>query len=610
MRVLVLSLATLAFAQTAAAQAPPVEAFGRLPSVSDAAISPDGSRLALAYQPADQSFVRVIDLDRGEGIYSAAIGEQSTLHDVDWVDDQRVSFLLRRTFRPDQVLPTNVRYVGAPRRVDFYRHGVADVTTRRTQLLTTNEDDPWQDQGAALIAPIAGDPGFARMIGRAPGIQTRHETLYRVNLSSGGVRVAAPRGVNRETVDFLLDENGAVIARVDIDDAANRSRVYVYDGETPRLLRDEVTDTGDPIALKGLLADGRIAAMDWDAQEEFWVLYAIDRATGASEIIYRRDGASLDGAIIDPWTRRVIGVTWTNTESEQHFFEPQLEQIHQTVRANFPLGSASLLNWSNDRRRIVVYGERGLDGGAYYVYTPATQAFDRVGFRYPELSGVDSGERQALTYRARDGVRIPAYLTLPPGREARNLPLIVLVHGGPASRDTLDFHYWAAFLASRGYAVLQPNFRGSSGYGASWQRAGWRQWGGLMQTDVEDGIGPLSRAGIIDPSRVCIVGASYGGYAAWREQRSRRTSIAAPPASPGSRICRNSYASARYNPAPRAARRIIGASPSATAPKTAKRSAVFHPPTWPTACARPSCSFTAPTIPSCRSTSHAACCAR
>ncbi|MBY0568533.1 MAG: prolyl oligopeptidase family serine peptidase [Hyphomonadaceae bacterium] len=88
------------------------------------------------------------------------------------------------------------------------------------------------------------------------------------------------------------------------------------------------------------------------------------------------------------------------------------------------------------------------------------------------------------------------------------------MHGGPASRDTLDFDYRAAFLASRGYAVLQPNFRGSSGYGATWERAGWRQWGGLMQTDVEDGVAALARSGRIDGARVCIVGASYGGYAA------------------------------------------------------------------------------------------------
>ena len=98
--------------------------------------------------------------------------------------------------------------------------------------------------------------------------------------------------------------------------------------------------------------------------------------------------------------------------------------------------------------------------------------------------------------------------------QARNLPVVLLVHGGPHARDTMDFDWWASFLASRGYAVLQPNFRGSTGYGASWERAGRRQWGGLMQTDLEDGVAALVRGGIADPARLCIVGASYGGYAA------------------------------------------------------------------------------------------------
>jgi dipeptidyl aminopeptidase/acylaminoacyl peptidase len=96
----------------------------------------------------------------------------------------------------------------------------------------------------------------------------------------------------------------------------------------------------------------------------------------------------------------------------------------------------------------------------------------------------------------------------------RNLPLVVLVHGGPTARDDFEFDWWASFLASRGYAVLQPNFRGSSGYGAAWEEAGYREWGRLMQTDVEDGALVLGRNGIADPERICIVGGSYGGFAA------------------------------------------------------------------------------------------------
>jgi dipeptidyl aminopeptidase/acylaminoacyl peptidase len=155
-----------------------------------------------------------------------------------------------------------------------------------------------------------------------------------------------------------------------------------------------------------------------------------------------------------------------------------------------------------------------MDGGGYYLFTAADNRMRRLAMAYPELGDRVRGEQQAIRYRARDGVRIPAILTLPAG-ERRNLPLVLLPHGGPHGvRDTLGFDYWATFLASRGYAVLQPNYRGSGGYGDAWQRSGYRQWGGVMQHDLDDGVDALARSGIIDPTRVCIVGGSYGGYAA------------------------------------------------------------------------------------------------
>ena len=117
-------------------------------------------------------------------------------------------------------------------------------------------------------------------------------------------------------------------------------------------------------------------------------------------------------------------------------------------------------------------------------------------------------------YKARDGLDIPAYLTLPPNRAPKNLPTIIYPHGGPATRDQLTFDWIAAFLASRGYAVLQPNFRGSSGYGEKFEIDGYGQWGLKMQDDVTDGVKKLIADGISDPKRICIMGASYGGYAA------------------------------------------------------------------------------------------------
>jgi dipeptidyl aminopeptidase/acylaminoacyl peptidase len=137
-----------------------------------------------------------------------------------------------------------------------------------------------------------------------------------------------------------------------------------------------------------------------------------------------------------------------------------------------------------------------------------------VGDEYPALADAPLGEVRSLSYKARDGTSIPAYLTLPPGAAQKNLPLVVLPHGGPEARDEYEFQWWPQFLATRGYAVLQPQFRGSTGYGDAFRRAGYGQWGGLMQDDVTDGVKAMIEQGIADPKRVCIVGASYGGYAA------------------------------------------------------------------------------------------------
>jgi dipeptidyl aminopeptidase/acylaminoacyl peptidase len=170
---------------------------------------------------------------------------------------------------------------------------------------------------------------------------------------------------------------------------------------------------------------------------------------------------------------------------------------------------------SHDGKRMTVFSTSPTDPGSYYVFEPEAKRLSRFAGVNDQINPAQMARTKYVHYTARDGLSIPAYLTLPVGRKASRLPLIIMPHGGPYGvRDTLDFSSEVQFLANRGYAVLQPNFRGSDSYGEAFHKKGEGQIGRVMQDDLDDGMDWLVKDGIVDPARICIVGASYGGYAA------------------------------------------------------------------------------------------------
>ena len=172
------------------------------------------------------------------------------------------------------------------------------------------------------------------------------------------------------------------------------------------------------------------------------------------------------------------------------------------------------MSWDLSRQKVIVKVDGPFQPSAFYLLDRSTHKATKIATTYRELTQADLGQVKPYPYKARDGLDIPGYLTLPPGKQPKNLPVVIMPHGGPMARDSLGFDWWAQFLANRGYAVLQPNFRGSSGYGEKFLEAGYGQWGLKMQDDVTDGVKKLIADGIADPKRICIVGGSYGGYAA------------------------------------------------------------------------------------------------
>ncbi len=311
---------------------------------------------------------------------------------------------------------------------------------------------------------------------------------------------------------WWLDGHGNVVARVEDLRAPPIDRLQFFNGGSWRDIQDFDSSDGIGVWVTGVTLDGKGLALLSRGQR--YVLERYDLATGQpSGILYANDKYDVN-ALNDDWTRRVIGATFIADKQEYVYFDESREAAQKGIEAVFSGLDAVAVSSTQSGDNLIVATESPKQPPAYYFLDRATHQATKIASEYPNLQPEDLGEMEPYPYKARDGLDVPAYLTLPPGRTAKNLPVVVMPHGGPDARDYEHFDWWAQFLANRGYAVLQPNFRGSAGYGRAFTEAGLHQWGLKMQDDITDGVKKLVADGVADPKRICIVGASYGGYAA------------------------------------------------------------------------------------------------
>ena len=229
-----------------------------------------------------------------------------------------------------------------------------------------------------------------------------------------------------------------------------------------------------------------------------------DAKYDVDDVIANSPDDDLDGIVV---VDRKMRVDWLN---------PVLKTIQADLDKSVGVGNGRIISLSRDRKKMLVEVGDPSQAGSIYFWDTNGSRMDRIGYNQPGLKSRKLSPVKTINYTARDGKPIEAVLTLPRGRPATNLPLIVMPHGGPATRDSEAFDWWTQYLAEQGYAVIQPNYRGSSGYGVAFQKAGEGEWGLKMQDDLLDAINHVAGQGIADPKRVCIIGASYGGYAAMR----------------------------------------------------------------------------------------------
>ncbi len=476
----------------------------------DADISPNGQRIAILGGVADQRVISISTIDKPDMPF-LKLGDIETIS-VRWAGDD---FVLARIAYMDSTGPRqNYR---------FERNVSITADAKVASRLLDNDTDSQYVTSQPIIGITSSTPPRALVQGIAfqgnaqiaeTRIQTKGRTgavasLWTVDPATGNGRMIE-RG-NFDTSTWEVDLAGNPRVRLDIDELNHRFNVYgraggqgnwklVWGGGAYETRRDYY-GYSEPDDAVYLMLDQRLVKKRL--------------ADGVVEPVGKTVTGISPHLVWDQHRNTAVAIGAGAERATYEWLDPEIGAAANALSRALKGQDVNLMGWSRDRTRFLARASGPANPGVWYLYDRTRKEISPIAEEYPELKDAQLGTTRWITYKARDGLEIPAYLTLPPGvRTGAKPPLIVYPHGGPTARDVYDFDFIAQFMATRGYAVLRPQFRGSSGFGKAHEDAGKGEWGGKMQTDLQDGIATLAASGEIDAPRVCVVGASFGGYSA------------------------------------------------------------------------------------------------
>lgn len=498
---LLLSTTLPGLAEARQDQAPvPVEHYARSAEMSNVSISPNGEEIAFLSSRDGSAYAVIRSLATGENRV-LDLGSMRALG-TQWVSDDRLLISVGDA--------EAITYIEG--NVDFSILLSVDADSLEWRRLVRNDREIGFNPSAGSILAIEPDGRVLMQLRDREGALN----LYSLDPESRGRRLRM-RG-SEHTQYWIADPSTDRYARFSYFPDNELSVVSINeDGRWRTVLED--TQVLAEYTLEGFSSDGEALLVSTGAQggqesstptRSLVPLSLTDGSLG--DPVFSDPHYDMGGVSVREHNGTVAGVSIDRDITEIVWFDEGLADTQASLQAAFgDEYTVYLSSWTPDRSRFVIRAIPQDRPALYFLFDTEAQEASFLGASMPELHNAPTFARRKIEYPARDGVMIPAYLTLPEGDGPH--PFVMLPHGGPAARDVGGFDYFAHFLASRGYGVLQPNFRGSDGYGAEWEALGWGEWGtGLMQHDVTDGVTYLREQGLAE--RLCIAGGSYGGYAA------------------------------------------------------------------------------------------------
>jgi dipeptidyl aminopeptidase/acylaminoacyl peptidase len=485
---------------------PPIEAFGNRAEIRLMRLSPDGTKAAFIKSQGGENVLVVMDIVKNT-MLTALDTSEVKVRDVSWAGSDFVILLASET----------TMTLGFKGVYEFSAAFAVDLETQGIRQLLTNTPNLYLAQsGLGRILAVSDDGKYVYMPALVGQGEDPTRDLMRVNLRTGRGK-SAVSGTSG-TIDWITDPKGNALAREDYWNETNSYQLKTrMGGKWKSLLRDESELI--PYSLVGIKSD-KSALIFIDEAEDGSSdgVFELSRETRKfSGPLMVQDRKEIDHVLIDA-NRVVHGVAYSGLFRDYAFFDAEIQKDFEGIKAQLGGTAFTLESWSDGFSKLLFLLEAGAGGsGKYLLYDRSTKKAAIIGFARPEIKDEMVGPVQTIEYSSRDGLKIPAIITWPPGVDggtAEKLPLVVMPHGGPESYDRVGFDWMAQYFANEGYAVLQPNFRGSTGFGLEFRDAGRGQWGLKMQDDVTDGVKAMIKTGWTDPDRVCIVGWSYGGYSA------------------------------------------------------------------------------------------------